>query len=65
MDQLAHLYGLHRVTVIRALQSARNELAHGVRRQLKNRLRIGEQELDSLLRIIDSQLELSIRRYLA
>lgn len=65
MDQLARLYGLHRVTVIRNLQAAREKLAQGTRRNLKVRLRIGERELESLLRVVDSRLDLSIRRYLA
>jgi RNA polymerase sigma-70 factor (ECF subfamily) len=64
MDQLAKLYGLHRVTIIRAIGAAREKLANGTRKRLRERLRIDQAELDSLLRVVGSKLELSIQRYL-
>ncbi len=64
MDQLAVVYGLHRVSVIRAIGKARTKLADGTRLRLRERLRVDETELESLLRAVGPNFDLSIRRYL-
>ncbi|HSR97492.1 MAG TPA: sigma-70 family RNA polymerase sigma factor [Kofleriaceae bacterium] len=63
IDRIAALHGVHRVTAARWIARARKELSDGVRRQLQDRLGIDREELDSTLRQIASQLELS-RRWL-
>ncbi len=64
MEQLSAVYGLHRVSVIRAIGKARTKLAEGTRLRLRERLRVSETELESLLRSVGPNLDLSIRRYL-
>jgi RNA polymerase sigma-70 factor (ECF subfamily) len=64
MPELAKMYGLHRVTVVRAIQAAREKLSSGTRRRLEERLRIDVAELESLFRVVGSNLDLSIQRYL-
>jgi RNA polymerase sigma-70 factor (ECF subfamily) len=64
MVELATMYGLHRVTVVRAIQAAREKLSAGTRERLRERLRIDVTELESLFRVVASNLDLSIQRYL-
>jgi RNA polymerase sigma-70 factor (ECF subfamily) len=64
MPELAKMYGLHRVTIARAIQAAREKLSAGTRRRLEERLRIDVAELESLFRVVGSNLDLSIQRYL-
>jgi RNA polymerase sigma-70 factor, ECF subfamily len=61
IDRIAVIYGVHRATAARWLAHAREALVEGVRRTLEARLEIGSGELDSLLRVVRSKLELSLR----
>ena len=51
---------VHRATAARWVAHAREALVGGVRRTLETRFRIGSDELDSLLRLVHSRLELSL-----
>lgn len=67
IDELALLYRVHRATCARWLADARAELAKGTKRRLMERLGRGRARLDeveSLLRWLDSDIELSISRIL-
>jgi RNA polymerase sigma-70 factor (ECF subfamily) len=64
IDDLARLYRVHRATCARWLTDARDELARGTRRRLVDALKVPTTELDSLLRFLDSDIELSISRVL-
>lgn len=64
IDDLAALHRVHRATAARWLAAARRRLADGTRAQLARRLALGASELESLLRVVRSQLDLSIRQYL-
>jgi RNA polymerase sigma-70 factor (ECF subfamily) len=64
-EQLGALYRVNRSTAFRWLREARAELLRQVRSELAGRLRVGRDELDSLLRLIDSRFEVSAERLLA
>jgi RNA polymerase sigma-70 factor (ECF subfamily) len=66
IDELALLYRVHRATCARWLADARAELARGTRKRMMGRLgaKAKAEEVDSLLRWIDSDIELSISRIL-
>lgn len=61
IDRIAAIYGVHRATAARWTAHAREALVDGVRQTLQARFRIGNEELDSLLRLLQSRLELSLR----
>ncbi len=63
IDDLAALYRVHRATCARWLADARADLGRGTRRRLVDALGAAS-ELDSLLRFLDSDIELSISRVL-
>jgi RNA polymerase sigma-70 factor (ECF subfamily) len=58
--ELATIYGIHRVSMSRTLARIRDDLLAGIRRDLLRRLGVGASELDSIMTLIASQLELSL-----
>jgi RNA polymerase sigma-70 factor (ECF subfamily) len=64
IDDLARLYRVHRATCARWLADARTELGKSTRKRLVATLGLPGDELDSLLRFLDSDIELSISRIL-
>jgi RNA polymerase sigma-70 factor (ECF subfamily) len=60
IDRLATLYDLHRATVARRIEAARRELNEAVRTRLVQRLGIDGSELASVLRLIESQLDVTL-----
>jgi RNA polymerase sigma-70 factor, ECF subfamily len=64
IDDLAKLYRVHRATSARWLADARSELGKQTRKRLVGALKMPTAELDSLLRFLDSDIELSISRIL-
>lgn len=64
IDQLAALHGVHRATAARQVQAARDAVLAGTRRELMQRLRLSPRELASMMRLIHSQLDLSLPRVL-
>ncbi len=65
IDEIGRLDGVHRATAARQLARARARLTEETRRVLRTRLRIDAGELDSVLRLIDSQVNVSVLRLLA
>lgn len=63
-DRLATMYGVHRATAFRWLEEARLALWNGVRTALIERLRVAEPELDSVLAMLASRIDVSVRRIL-
>ncbi len=61
IDVIGAVYGVHRVTASRWVERARGELLAGTRDVLAARLKLSTNELESLLRAIDSKLEISLR----
>ena len=64
IDDLARIYRVHRATCARWLADARADLSRGTRKRLVAGLGMGTDELESLLRFLDSDIELSISRIL-
>jgi RNA polymerase sigma-70 factor (ECF subfamily) len=65
LEKLAAIERVHRATVARWLSGARATALGQVRALLRARLRLSAQEGDSLLRLLGSRLELSLRGALA
>ncbi|MBX3156436.1 MAG: hypothetical protein KF773_10590 [Deltaproteobacteria bacterium] len=63
-DDLGALYQVHRATAARWLASARERLAAETQRGMLARLRIERAEYESILRLIQSQLDVSVARIL-
>jgi RNA polymerase sigma-70 factor (ECF subfamily) len=57
--QIAALWNVHRTTVVRKIEDARNEIARAVRVALRAELAIGAESVDSLLRTL-AGVELSL-----
>ncbi len=64
IDGLAVMYRVHRATAARWLDGAREALLAGTRRELMARLHLSPGTLDSIMRLIESQIEISVRRLL-
>lgn len=60
VDQIGHLYQMHRVTASRTLSRIRRDLRNETRSRLKSKLQLGQESLDSFMRLVDSQLDVSI-----
>ncbi|HEY3802967.1 MAG TPA: sigma-70 family RNA polymerase sigma factor [Kofleriaceae bacterium] len=60
IDGLAPVFGVHRATVARWLAAARERLQGAVLALLRERLAVGERELESLARLVRSDLEISL-----
>ncbi len=55
IDDIARIYGTHRATAARWLGAARDALAEGTRANLQAKLRLGEDDLQSLLRLVRTE----------
>jgi RNA polymerase sigma-70 factor (ECF subfamily) len=64
IDALAEVYDIHRATAARWVQRAREGLVAGVRADLEANLRVQKSELESILRLVDGEVDLSVRRLL-
>lgn len=64
IDELARLYRVHRATAARWLTAARAALFDDTRTRLMAQLGIEASELDSIIRLVRSQLDVSLRRLL-
>jgi RNA polymerase sigma-70 factor (ECF subfamily) len=62
LEQLASMYGVHRATVVRWLAAAREAVLAGTRERMRDRL--GVAELDEVMALIQSRIEVSVRRLL-
>jgi RNA polymerase sigma-70 factor (ECF subfamily) len=64
IDDLAHALGLHRATAARRVARARAHLAQATQALMRDRATLGPAGLDSVNRLLDSQLEVSVERIL-
>ncbi|MEO8700201.1 MAG: sigma-70 family RNA polymerase sigma factor [Kofleriaceae bacterium] len=64
LDQIATHYAMHRTTIARTLASARTQLMTQTRLAVARELGIGDGELSTMIRELDSRLELSLSRVL-
>lgn len=60
LDELALVFAVHRATIARWLVDVRATLAKELRQALRARLAVDSSELDSILRIIESQIDLTL-----
>lgn len=65
IDELGHLYRVHRATAARRLAQARAELLLGTRRRLSDQLGLDRGELDSIMRLIESTVHVTAERVFA
>lgn len=61
IDEIAGLYRVHRSTAARFLARARALVLDATRARLKSRLDVASQDLDSILRLVRSRIEISLR----
>ena len=59
-QRIAELHDVHRTTVVRWIEEARQRLARDVRRRIKRELGISDESVDSLLRVLGGHIELSL-----
>ena len=64
IDEIAALHDVHRATAARWLVRIRQHIGEHTREDLRARLRLDAAELDSLLRAVDSRIDLSLSRVL-
>jgi RNA polymerase sigma-70 factor (ECF subfamily) len=64
IDRIGALYDVHRATAARWINAAREALSEGTRALLATRLGVTGSQLRSIARLVESQLDLSIRRLL-
>ena len=64
IDELATMYRVHRATCARWIADAREELGRSARKRLGETLALRPTELASMLRFLDSDIELSVPRLL-
>jgi RNA polymerase sigma-70 factor, ECF subfamily len=65
IDELGTLYEVHRATAARWLQAAREKLLVRTRRTFMLRARISSDECESIMRLVRSQLDVSLQRRLS
>lgn len=63
--EIADLFSVHRATAKRWIADARTALLKSTRQHLSLELRLSRQEFESIVRMVESQLELSVVRLLA
>jgi RNA polymerase sigma-70 factor (ECF subfamily) len=64
IDQVGKLYGVHRATAARWLVEARELLGASIRNELAARLQIAASEVDSIVRLVQSRVDMSLERIL-
>ena len=64
LEQIAAIFGFSRATAARRLQDVRDNLRRATRRALAESLDLSGIELESMMALVDSQLEVSITRLL-
>ena len=65
MEAIGKIYGVHRITVVRRITQGRAALAAATRKELSARLRVDHHELESILRLIESRMDVSLRAFLS
>ncbi len=64
IEEIGAIYRVHRATVARWIAHARELLLHKTRENLSRRVRMSNDQLESMLRLIESQMDVSLRRCL-
>lgn len=61
--QLAHLYRVHQTTAARWLTGAREAILARTQQLLQARLQVDQHECESIMRLIDSRLDVTLRQF--
>jgi RNA polymerase sigma-70 factor, ECF subfamily len=61
LEELGALQGVHRATALRRLERARLALIGDLRARLRERLKLESRELESLLRLVASRIDVTLR----
>lgn len=64
IDQVGAIYRVHRTTAFRWIEKARKSLLRETRSALMSRLRVGTVEFHSIMRVVQGDLDVSVRRLL-
>ena len=64
VDAIGAIYGVHRATAARWVVAAHEDLVKGLRKTMMQRLDLGPDEYASILRLIESRIEVSFERLL-
>ena len=64
VDRIGALFGIHRATAARRVAAAREQLGEAIRAELAKRLAIAVDEVDSIVRLVQSRLDVSLERLL-
>lgn len=64
IDQVGAIYSVHRTTAFRWIEKARKALLHATKDALMKRLKVGQSQFLSIMRVVQSDLDLSMRRLL-
>src|SRR5262249_41636826 len=62
IDQIGRVRGVHRAAAAGRVQRARDALLEGTKKSLKEQLGITDAELDSVMRLVDSQIDITMER---
>ena len=65
IDRIGAIYGVHRATAARWTSLARDQLGRIVHRTLRAKLAVSPTELASIARLVESHIDLSVRRILS
>ena len=65
IDQIGTLHRVHRATAARWVQEARALVLQRLRQTMMKELRVNARELESVLRVFESGVDVSLRRFLA
>jgi len=64
IDRLGQLYGVHRATAARWIADARDLLGERIRSELASRLAMETGDVDSIVRLVQSRVDMSLERLL-
>jgi RNA polymerase sigma-70 factor (ECF subfamily) len=64
VDRVGQAYNVHRATAARWISAARETLGKQIRKELAGRLKIGVDEIDSIIQLVQSRIDVSLDRVL-
>jgi RNA polymerase sigma-70 factor (ECF subfamily) len=64
IDQIGKLESVHRATAARWIAAARKKIHDAVRADLRRQMKLTRAELESLIRVVRSRLDFSVKRHL-
>jgi len=64
VDRVGELYNVHRATAARWIAAVREQLGDRIRDQLAARLRVAVDDVDSIVRLVQSRIDVSLERVL-